>query len=310
MESRFDAADSFFITQQLQSFDPTQRYHLVPGVVGRKYIPPFGNVSPNMPSFKYTMTKVRGDTKKSGRKAKDAPTVSVVTEEVVHSIKTFEHNASWTIDEIRASREAGADLDMANMVAAMAAVEEDFDSALCSGISGTAVTGLANNANVAATTAAGTWDTATVAAIIADITKWIKEASVALKQAQVPGSGMRMFNQFVAFIPEGAYHILSMTQLTNTEATILDFISKFPALKAVVPWWRLDTANSGSRRGVLAPALDNGSMNPMAGGALLPSDFERLPEQYSGRTVTVPCAGKCGGVAMPYPIAFRYMNTF
>jgi hypothetical protein len=318
--SRFDAADSYFITNQLQSFDPTTRYELVPGIVGRKIIPRIENVSPNLPSYKYTMTRIVGKAKKSGRHAKDSPSVKVVKTEVVHSIKTFEETAGWTIDEVRASRESGMNLDMDTMVGAMTVLEQQFDDALCNGIPGTAATGLANNPNVAGTNAADkgsgptSWLDATASGeeIAADVRKLIQDASTALKQAQVPGSGNRMFDQFVLFLPLAHYQYIDMTPRSATspsDTTILGYISKFSALKAIVPWWRLDTAGAGGIPiGVLAPALDNGSMNPLAGGALLPMDFERLPEQYSGRNVSVPCAGKCGGVAIPYPVAFRYLK--
>lgn len=311
--NRFDANDSYFIQQQLTLFDPTTRYELVPGIVGRKIIPRIENVSPNLPSYKYTMTRILGRAKKSGRNVKDSPSVNVVKTEVVHSIKTFEEVAGWSIDDVRAAREAGMNLDMDTMVAAMTILEQQFDGALCSGIAGTAATGLANNANVVGSASAGNWlAPATGDAIIGDVRKVITDAASALKQAQVPGSGMRMFDQFVLFLPLAHYNFIDMTRLSTTspsDTTILEFIKKFSSLKAVVPWWRLDTAGSGGIPiGVLAPALDNGVMNPMAGGALLPLDFEKLPEQYTGRNVSVNCAGKCGGVAIPYPVAFRYLT--
>jgi hypothetical protein len=321
MESRWDSVDSYFLTNQLQSFDPQTRYQLVPGIVGRKIIPPIANASPNMPSYKYTMTKVSGSTHKAGKgRTKNAPTVNVTKEEVVTSIKTFENTASWSIDDIRAARETGGSLDMDMMVAAMTAIEQDFDAALCSGVSGTNITGIANNTAVSATAALDkgsgifSWlDAATTGEKIAkDVQKLITDASTALKQAQVPGSGMRMFDQFVLFLPLAHYQLIDMTPRSTTspsDTTILGFISKFSALKAIVPWWRLDTAGAaGIPKAVLAPALDSGVMNPLAGGALLPMDFERLPEQATGRMVSVPCAGKCGGVVIPYPVAFRYLT--
>jgi hypothetical protein len=320
MESRWDSVDSYFITNQLQSFDPQTRYHLVPGVVGRKYIPKIANASPNLPSYKYTMTKVQGSTNKAARgRSKNAPTVNVVKEEVVASIKTFENTATWSIDDIRAARETNSDLDMDTMVASMTAIEQDFDSALCSGVSGTNITGLANNTAISATTAQNSsWLTGNAGGpltgeqIASDVRKLIQDASTALKQAQVPGSGMRMFDQFALWLPLAHYQYIDMTPRSSTspsDTTILGFISKFSALKAIIPWWRLDTAGvSGIPKAVLTPALDNGAMNPLAGGALLPMDFERLPEQPSGRMVSVPCAGKCGGMVIPYPIAYRYLT--
>lgn len=321
MESRWDSVDSYFLTNQLQSFDPTTRYQLVPGIVGRKIIPPIANVSPNMPSYKFTTTKVEFSTSKGARgQAKNIPTVNVTKEEVVVPIKTFENAARWTIDDIRAAREAGANLDMDQMVAAMTGIEQDFDSALAVGVPGTGIKGLANNALVQSTAAldAGggvfSWLNPGKSGekIANDVRQLITDASNALKQAQVPGSGMRMFDQFVLFLPLAQYNFLDMTPRSATspsDTTILEFVKKFSALKAVVPWWRLDTAGSGGAPiAVLAPALDNGVMNPMAGGALLPLDFERLPEQPTGRQVVVPCAGKCGGVVIPFPVAFRYLT--
>jgi hypothetical protein len=314
---RFDEADSYFIEQELTKLDPQNYYHLVPGVVGRRHIPTIAAASPNMPSYKYTMVKFRGSTKKSGPKSKDAPSIEVIKDEKVHTIKTFEEEASWTLDEVRAAREAGHSLDSDKILGAITKIEQHFDEALCTGIAGTTATGLANNADIDDTNAAdkGSGQTSWLHAnadpdeIIADVRTLIADASTALKQAQVPGSDMPMFSQFTLFLPLSRYNHIDMRPRSSTsDTTILDFIKKFSALKAVIPWWRLDTANGGNPMAVLVPALDNGAMNPLAGGALLPMDFERVQEQYSGRTVTVPCAGKCGGVPIRYPVAFRYLK--
>lgn len=315
-ENRFDSNDSYFISQQLETLDPEKYYHLIPGIIGRKLIPPVGGISRNLPVYKYTMTEFVGRSKVSGRKAKDQPGIQVKKTEHTHTIKTFEEQFSWTLDEVRAAQETGADLDSDLFVGAVAKIEQDIDEALCTGISSSNATGLANNAAIDSTTpvnktGGGTsWLSAgcTAAEIIADVRKLITEASNALKQAQIPGSDMPMFNQFALYLPLAHYNKIDMMEKgTVNDTTVLEFISKFSALKAIKPWWRLDTADDGDPLPILVPALDNGAMNPLAGGALLPMDFERIPEQYSGRNVTVPCAGKCGGVPIRYPVAFRYL---
>jgi hypothetical protein len=125
----------------------------------------------------------------------------------------------------------------------------------------------------------------------------------ALKQAQIPGSSMPAFNQFALYLPEDRMIRLATLRLGSTnEVTVLKFIQEnFYMIKKIVPWHRLT-------KGVLAPALDDGAMNPMAAEGLLPMDFEQLPEQYNGRSITVPCAGKCGGVVMRYTVPFRYLT--
>ncbi len=315
MDLRFDSNDRYFVTAQLQAIDPEKYYELVPGVIGRRLIPKIGTANPNLPTYKYIATKLKGKTRVTrGGRSKDAPTASVTREEKVHSIHTFEESFGWTIDEIRAAREVqGADLERDAFTAALTKIEQEIDGALALGIPNTSTTGIANNPDINSTTGiTGNWlGGATPAQIVADIKKFIQEEVAALKQAQVPGNDMPMFTQFAMWLPNEHYHALGMMPFglgTDVQVTtVLEFIRKFPALKAIEPWWRLDTADEGSPMAVLVASDDNGRMLPMVGGGLLPMDMDRLPEQYTGRNVTIPVAGKCGGVPIRYPVACRYM---
>jgi len=316
--SRLDSQDTFFLTQQLQSIDPTVYYHLVPGVVGRTAIPAISNVSPNLPVYKFKMTKLLGAAKKGGGMgsghAKGQPTVSVVRTEETQAIKTFEDAMNWTVDEVRAARTAGEDLPEQIKIDAVTQIEQAIDACLALGDTLSGIPGLANNTNVSTTNGAALWSgAATPDQILGDIANTIDATENALKQGQIPGQthSLPAFNQWVLFLPNKYKTKLKTTRLGATnDITLMKFIMEnFDMIKKIVFWHRLDTANSGNPMGVLAPALDNGSMNPYAGGALLPLDFEQLPEQYEGRDVIVPCAGKCGGVVMRHPVAFRYLKT-
>lgn len=322
-QSRLDAADSFFLSQQLQKLDPTTYYNVVPGVIGRRAIPRVENVSPNLPVYKYAMTVLKGSAKKTGPRGKDAPTVQVIRQPATHAIKTVESTFGYTIDEIRAAREVGEDLATELYTAAVSSIEQQIDGILATGDAASGITGLANNPNVltsAATDKGGgdfSWFHAAVDPfkIIADVAKLVTDAGTALKQAQLPNSPeVPMFNQFSLFLPDA--HLtqiatMPLNTVSGSPITVLKFIEdNFRMIKSIVPWWRLSTADAAHGNGpmaVLAPAMDNGSINPMAAGALLPMDFEQLPEQYTGRDVTVPCAGKCGGVPIRHAVAFRYM---
>jgi hypothetical protein len=185
---------------------------------------------------------------------------------------------------------------------------------LCTGETESNVFGLANNPNVANTNAGAAW-AANADLILADLTALVEATAAALKQAQIPGQQGVMFDQFVLFISAARYRKLMTLRLGATnEITVLKYIREnFEMIKKIIPWWRLDTANSAAVNGtnamcVLAPALDNGAINPMAGGALLPQDYEQLPEQYEGRNVVVPAAGKCGGFIPRHAVAFRTMK--
>jgi hypothetical protein len=299
-----DAQDYYFLTNQLQSFDQTKYYHLIPGLVGRRVLPAMQGVSPAAPVAKWRMTKLQGAAKKGLGAADNAPTVSVVQTEETQAIKTFEASQEFSVDEVRAAREAGEDLPEDTRRAAVAVIESKLDVCLATGDTVSNITGFENNASVTPQAATAAWSGATAAQIETDVSTLVANAMAGLKQAQIPGSpSTPMFSQFALFVPESAMIRLATLRLgTTNDLTLLKFIREnYYMIKAIVPWHRLT-------KGVLAPCLDSGSVNPMAGEAILPLDYEQLPEQYNGRQITVPCAGKCGGFAMRYPVAFRYLT--
>jgi hypothetical protein len=48
--------------------------------------------------------------------------------------------------------------------------------------------------------------------------------------------------------------------------------------------------------------------NPLALGALVPSDFKALAPQERNQDIVVPVSAKCGGVICRYPVAVLYMD--
>jgi hypothetical protein len=301
---RGDAQDYYFLSNQLQSFDQTKYYHLIPGLVGRKVLPPMGGISDAAAVAKWRMTKVQGKARKGLAHGRGGPTVSITQTEETQAIKTFEATMQYTVDELRAARMANESLPEDTRRAAVAAIESAIDLCLATGDTLSSITGLENHASVTGQAAAAAWSGATADQMLSDVSSLISNTMNGLKMAQVPGApDLPAFNQFVLFLPEDRMIKLATTRLGSTnDLTVLSFIKReFYMLKAIVPWWRLT-------KGVLAPALDDGSMNPMAGEAILPMDFEALPEQYNGRNISVPCAGKCGGFAWRYTVAARYLT--
>jgi hypothetical protein len=311
-QTRWDSGDTYFVSNQLQKIDPNSYYHLVPGIVGRTVMPPVEGISPNLPSYTFDMTKLVGTTKRRGPKSRSAPTANVVKTRETHQILTQEESFGWTVDEVRAARETNQKLPEDRQLSAITLIEQWIDGMLCTGAPEANVYGIANNPGIGNTSAAQAWTAATADQIMASLDLLLSEADAALKQARVPGSTTPMYNQWVLMLSNARYGKLERMRLGATnEITLLTYIkANFSSIKKIVPWWRLDTANAvavngTNAMGVLAPALDNGSINPMAGGALVPLDYEQLPEQYEGRNVIVPAAGKCGGFVPRHGVAFR-----
>lgn len=320
--NRLDAADSFFLSQQLQSIDPTKYYNLFAGKIGRRFIPAIENISPVDTVYKYAMTSFVGRAKKGAPHAKDHRSVQVVKTEVVQPIKDILVEYGWTVQEIRASRQKNLDLDGDTLMAAMGAVEDQIDRMLAFGDPSNALmTGLLNNASINSTTpttktGSGTaWTGASVkpSEIIKDVTNMIAEARAAMQQATEVGGTVPAFQKFTLLLPQQQMSLIASTPRSdNSDTTILQWLlQNNPWLASVEDWWRLDTADAGHSNGpmaVLYPALPGGQGNPLAFGAIIPVDFESLDPQFSGHDVIVPASARCGGVAVRYPVAFRYLK--
>lgn len=318
--NRLDAADTYFLTQQLESLDPTTYYELVPSRLGRRFIPPVEGVAPYDTAYKYAMTSLKGRAKKMGPRSKGAPTVEVTRTETTQGVKTFESSFGWSVDEIKAAKAKNLDLDRDKYSAAVVSIEQQIDTALAFGIPELNAPGLVNNALVQTTapiakTGGGTsWLGAAVkpAEIIKDIGNMIGDIRALLKSARIPGQEAPMFQKFTLLLPTEHLTLIATTPRSdNSDTTILDYVlQNFRRwLAGIEDWWQLDTADGGSPQAVMYPAIDSGAMNPFAGGGILPMDFETLNPQESGRDISIPAAGKCGGTVMRYPLAFRYMKT-
>lgn len=318
--TRLDAADSYFLSQQLENLDPTAYYELFAGRIGRRFIPVVDNIAPYDEVYKYQMVHFKGSAKKGGPHTKDHRAATVVKTEVTQAMKKIPVEYGWTVDEIRASKAKGLNLDSDSLQAAVGSVEQEIDDMLAFGDpSTTSITGLLNNAAIADTTpiaktGGGTsWLGATVkpSEIIKDITNMVADARESLKQALEPGTGMPAFAKFSLLLPQKHMSLIASTPRSdNSDTTILRYVlDNNPWLASIEDWWQLDEADAGNPMAVLYPAMPNGVGHPRAMGALIPYDFESLDPQERGHDIVVPASGKCGGVAIRYPVAFRYLKA-
>lgn len=314
LQARFDAV-SYFLDQELESKDPRKFAQLVPGIVGRRILTPVQGLSRSQPVYSYEMMILKAKTKRGAPKSKDAHTVEVVREKVTHNIEEYPASMEWHLDEVENARINGRSLPDDKRLAAITKLEEAIDKSLATG-DGANTTGLLNNANVndstagaktgggAAWTAAG----ATADEMVLDVTTAVETIENRSEQARIPGVDMPAFNQYTLILPTTWYVRASSKYRPNTDSTALDLIMRLPYIKSVVPWWRANAADAGAVRAALIPALDNGAINPMAAGAIVPFDYEQGSPQLAGFNTVVPVRGKAGGVAMPYPVMCEYID--
>jgi len=312
--TRLDAATSYFIDQQLEAQDPRKFRQLVPGIVGRRVIPTVQGLSRSQPTYSYVMQLLKAKTRRHGAKSKDAPTVEVLSEKVIHQIETYPTTISYEYDDVENARINGLDLPNDQKLAAVTKLEEKIDQSLAVGEGNSK--GILNATSVPETTAGAktgggnTWTGAGATAdeLVKDVATAVAATAAALKQARVPGQDMPNFMQWALFLPDSWYVKSATTYRANTDTSALEMIQRMPFIKSVIPSWRAETADGGAARAALIPALDNGAINPMAAGAIVPFDYEELAAQLAGFTVSIPARGKAGGCAVPFPVACRYID--
>jgi hypothetical protein len=300
--THLDAAQQIFLARQLESIDQTNYSELIPGALGRRYIPLVSNVAAWANVYTYSMWKKVGRAKVVSRNADDLPRVQLTRTEASRSIKEIGNSYGWSVGEIQ--RAAGTNTPLATemVMAAQAATEREIDDLLAVGSSAHNIEGLLNLSDVTDTSpTTGSWTAATDGDLmIGDLNKLVLDIVNGLKQTDAPG-----FNRFVILLPVDKYGLLATTRLDSTETTALQFLLRTsPWIDAVEPWYQCSGVGAGSTdRAVAFPR------NPVALGALIPKEFgNATAPQERGLDVIVPTLASCGGVVARYPVAIRYMD--
>lgn len=316
-DPRLDANENIFLARELEALDPQNYFVLFQALLGRRFVPTIEGIPSWAEEYAYNMYEEKSRSKigAPGGHAKDAPTVSIVKKKYNRTIKQIPNAYSWTVDEIKAAHAKGIPLDTMTAQIAMAAIAREIDTLIAFGDDASDITGLLNNASVDATTSPVTktgggtvWSDASLPAEwIADINKLVAATRTRLKQAaQFPGgTGMPAFAKFVLLLPQSHYTKLAETpRSTTSDTTALRWLlANNPFIESIEEWAACDTADSGTDPRIVCYPRD-----PLALGAVVPSEFESLSPQMSGHDVVVPCAGKCGGTVIRYPVAFSYMD--
>lgn len=133
------------------------------------------------------------------------------------------------------------------------------------------LTGLVNNGSVpAANATTGSWASATVAQILADVNQALNDVITNSKETAIPNA---------LLLPTTAFLLLNNTQLTNSNDSVLTFIQRNNSYSAITgqpldirPSRALETAGSGSTRRMIAYEKNPDNME-----FFLPGAFEFLP---------------------------------
>lgn len=304
MNTRMDAAESAFFQRELEHVKAKTYEKKYTRLKARELIPISREAGPAAETITYQMFDQVGIAKIISSYADDLPRADVYGEATTAPVKSLGSSYGYNVQEIRAAARANRPLSQMKANAARRAIGVKEETIAATGDTATGLVGLLNNANVsivaAGTKTAGglTWAVATPAELLTDLLTLLNTVYNATNGNEYPTD---------ILLPPTQFAQLATTQnSTASDKTVLEFaLEKFRpfGLRNIGEWYKLDGAGVGSVDRAVAYVKD-----PDYCALEIPQDFEQFPVQQKNLEYIVPCHERIGGVTIPYPIAFAYMD--
>ena len=229
----------------------------------------------------------------------------VVGFETLAKIVSIGDSFQYNIQDLRSAAFGNVPLDSMKAMIARTLIERKIDAMCAVGdarFTGTTLaTGLANDANLSATTkgtqASGTtWATAAANEMLVDIQNMYVKVTTQSKMRHIPNT--------LLLGTQGWGRITSMRLDSFNMLTLYAYLKQsLPWLTKIDFWPQLDTAGSGSKERVLLGEFNDENMQ-----AIIPQEFEMFPPQARNLSFIIPCHKRFGGVSLRYPQCMTFMD--
>lgn len=302
----FDAAESIFITRQLNQVMAEILEVKYPQLKGRDLIPKLEGISEGAETFTQTVYDEVGMAKIIATDANDLPNLNVKGFEITGKIKDLGGWYGWNFFEMLKAAFAGVPLSNLKGKVARRVMARAEDSLLATGgIAGTeqsstitGLTGFVNNPNVSSFTFTNTpWDGVgvTPVEIKADLDGWANSILLNSK-GLFQGTRLLLPLYWFLYLSSTPYDTTGL----NADSILTVFLKNSPVIKEVDHWYVLDTADGGDPLGVIY------SPDPEIVAAVIPMEFRQLPPVTDGFNTKVICVSRCGGVVVRQPLGMSY----
>lgn len=301
-----DAAESIFVTRQLNQVLAQVLEVQYPEVKGRKYVPKLEGIAEGAETFTQTVYDEVGMAKIIASEADDLPNLNVKGKEITGKIHNLGGWYGWNIFEMLRASFAGVPLDSLKGKIARRVMLRAEDSLIAIGgipATGqdsaiTGLTGFLNNTNVSSFTFSNTpWDATGVTGpeILADLNGWANSIMLASKGIF---SGKRLLLPIYWFLFLSAFVYDTTGQ--NPKSVLAVFLENSPVIKEIDSWYLLDTADEGDPLGVIYDPT------PEVAACVVPMEFRQLPPWTNGFVTQVICISRCGGTVIRQPLGIVY----
>jgi hypothetical protein len=297
---RFDAAESAFLSRQLEYMREGVLQVQYPAMKGSILVPLETSIDPGAPAYTYQVYNHVGSALICASLPSDPPRVDIGGTESTQQIRSVVCAFGYNIQEARAAAMARRPLLPQRMMAARDIVERTLDDVWFNGNAATGLQGLLNLSGASTYTvalgasASKLWDTKTPDEIVADLNGITNSIVTATKEVYAPDT---------IVLPLTAYTLITSKRMgIGSDTTIMDhFLKVSPYIKNIFATHKSELSGAGSTRRMVCYRRDP---NVLLG--LLPQPFEMLAPQAEMYEVVTPCHARTGGVIVFQPLAVAY----
>lgn len=297
-EIRFDAGETAILARQIEHIRARTFDIKYAEYKGRLFVPVDNSAPSGAQSITYRQWDWFGMAEIITNFADDLPRVDVLAKEFTAPVRSIGASYGFSIQDLRASAMAGAQLDVRRATAARRAIESRIDKMIAEGDAEHGVTGFLNNTNVPLITpTTGSWAGATVTQIRADLNKLVNSIVNTTLEVEIPDT---------LILDNTSFQLLASLQLSvdNDKTLLQSWLESNPYIRNVDQWHRLNTANAGGN----GPRIVAYKRDPEVLAAVIPQEFEQFAPQQRNLDMVIPVHARSGGVEIRYPLAIAYMD--
>lgn len=301
--THLDAAESAFFSRELEQIRAKTYNVKYAALKGLQFVPADTSLDAAVENVTYRQWDQYGIAQFVTSYASDFPSAEVTAKEFTSKVKSVGASYRYNLQEIRASRREGKELDAKKAAAARRSIEQFVDNVVAFGDSSTGLLGMLNQPNALTYTvpsdgvgATATWSTKSSDQVARDMHGAARYIVEQTKECERPDT---------IILPLTSFGYISTTRMSTIDSTtILEyFLKTSPYITSVESWQLLETAGSGQTRRMVVYRRD-----PDALQFLMPVAFEQFPPQEQALEYIVYCHARVGGVVLYYPLSMAYAD--
>lgn len=310
-EFRRDAVDAYYVARQLEHIREGVDAAEFPALKSGLLVPMDTSPDEGATSYITRQSTQNGRARVTKGMGGIVPPVDVNVSEKAYGFFDIMLSYGYTLDEVRASKNAGKSLPTDRALRCREQIQREIDAIALMGHADVAMKGIFNQTTGAAGTAAvgtyaasnggsGTaWNTKTPAQIMDD---W----HAAVSQVVTESNGIEVPNTTV--LPLSVFEYVSRRQIGDgTIDTVLTAFKRNTAHIKTIEWSPYLEANV--MPSIATTRMVNYDRNPLKVSMILPVPFEQLSPDVTSTETNVKCHAKTAGVIMHRPRSMVYTDS-